>query len=306
MQGIKIGDVYKSNFGEYEILEIAFIDKYYAKHYKIKFLKTGFENIVSSSQIRHKAVKDYLVPSVYGVGFLGTKQGIKDNKIMNLWRGMLGRCYSKSNASYGNYGAKGVRVCERWLNYSNFEIDVKKLEGYNEEQFYNKMLELDKDLKQSHLPINERTYSPDTCIFITSQKNNILAHKDNMRKFVALSPNGGLYYGDNINQFAKEHNLEAINIYSIFNTKKSYSIHGWAFGLEDCSIEELKKNQKRNTEGRMVDFIAIDPEGNKYDVKGIKQFTEINGLNRGNVQACLSGKRKSHKGWKFRYKELED
>lgn len=32
------------------------------------------------------------------------------------WLGMKKRCYNEKNISYKNYGARGVTVCDRWLN----------------------------------------------------------------------------------------------------------------------------------------------------------------------------------------------
>jgi hypothetical protein len=37
---------------------------------------------------------------------------------------MLGRCLSPSNPSYGNYGARGIIVCDRWRIYENFLADM--------------------------------------------------------------------------------------------------------------------------------------------------------------------------------------
>jgi hypothetical protein len=41
------------------------------------------------------------------------------------YRGMIARCYSKSNSSYHNYGARGITVCEEWLG--SFEAFVRDM-----------------------------------------------------------------------------------------------------------------------------------------------------------------------------------
>lgn len=33
----------------------------------------------------------------------------------DLWRGMINRCYDERSPSYPYYGAKGIKVCARWL-----------------------------------------------------------------------------------------------------------------------------------------------------------------------------------------------
>lgn len=41
------------------------------------------------------------------------------------WEAMKARCYNKHNIGYEHYGAKGVRVCARWLNsFDRFYEDM--------------------------------------------------------------------------------------------------------------------------------------------------------------------------------------
>jgi len=37
---------------------------------------------------------------------------------------MKSRCYVKSNQDYHSYGAKGVRICDRWMDFWNFVSDM--------------------------------------------------------------------------------------------------------------------------------------------------------------------------------------
>lgn len=41
------------------------------------------------------------------------------------WRAIKDRCYRPSSSSYKNYGAKGIKMCDRWLNsFPNFLEDM--------------------------------------------------------------------------------------------------------------------------------------------------------------------------------------
>lgn len=41
-----------------------------------------------------------------------------------IWRGMLARCLNKKAASYQHYGGRGVKVCDRWMEFENFLEDM--------------------------------------------------------------------------------------------------------------------------------------------------------------------------------------
>lgn len=41
------------------------------------------------------------------------------------WRSMRSRCYNRSNPSFRHYGARGITVCQQWLdNYDQFVADM--------------------------------------------------------------------------------------------------------------------------------------------------------------------------------------
>lgn len=43
------------------------------------------------------------------------------------WLNMKSRCYNKKNRSYKDYGGRGIKVCDRWLNsFETFKEDVGK------------------------------------------------------------------------------------------------------------------------------------------------------------------------------------
>ena len=40
------------------------------------------------------------------------------------WQQMIARCYDPENHKYGGYGARGIRVCDRWICFRLFAEDV--------------------------------------------------------------------------------------------------------------------------------------------------------------------------------------
>lgn len=49
----------------------------------------------------------------------------KETATYNSWRSMKARCYNPSDPSFKRYGARGIRVCRRWLHsFENFLADM--------------------------------------------------------------------------------------------------------------------------------------------------------------------------------------
>lgn len=40
------------------------------------------------------------------------------------WRGMKERCLNPNNSHYKNYGGRGIKVCERWMEFLSFLEDM--------------------------------------------------------------------------------------------------------------------------------------------------------------------------------------
>lgn len=66
------------------------------------------------------------------------KHGGAHTRLYGVWCNMKNRCYNKNVRSFKNYGAKGVKVCDEWLNnfaeFSKWAIET----GYNRDAEYGK------------------------------------------------------------------------------------------------------------------------------------------------------------------------
>lgn len=95
-----------------------------------------------------------------------TKHGGKHDRLYNIWAGMKKRCYSSSNKSYYNYGARGITVCDEWLHdYQAFK-DWAYANGYKDSA---DKYECTLDRVNSN-----GNYSPDNCRWVNAlqQANN--------------------------------------------------------------------------------------------------------------------------------------
>jgi hypothetical protein len=52
------------------------------------------------------------------------KHGMAHHPICDAWRNMRCRCNKLDHPEYGNYGARGIRVCERWTAFEAFHADM--------------------------------------------------------------------------------------------------------------------------------------------------------------------------------------
>lgn len=53
-----------------------------------------------------------------------TKHGMARTRIFKIHTGILQRCYNTTNPSFGNYGGRGITVCEGWRVFENFARDI--------------------------------------------------------------------------------------------------------------------------------------------------------------------------------------
>ena len=96
------------------------------------------------------------------------------------WSSMIERCYSeKSLVKRPSY--KGCTVCEEWLTFSNFRAWMAEQQWQDEA---GKKLQLDKDLISG--TNRGKLYSPETCVFVSSDLNNFLVSEQSGRSGLPL------------------------------------------------------------------------------------------------------------------------
>lgn len=52
------------------------------------------------------------------------RHGMTGTPIYKKWEAMKRRCYNKNEKSYSNYGGRGIKVCDRWLDFFKFWNDM--------------------------------------------------------------------------------------------------------------------------------------------------------------------------------------
>ena len=52
------------------------------------------------------------------------RHGLSFTPEHRAWTGIKTRCLNRACSSYANYGGRGIRVCERWMCFENFLLDM--------------------------------------------------------------------------------------------------------------------------------------------------------------------------------------
>ena len=106
----------------------------------------------------------------------GNTHGLTHNQFYKTWNAMMSRCTNLKHKSYPNYGARGITVCDEWLDVTNFVAWV--------DSTYPNISGVSLDRID-----NDKGYSPDNCTWSsrTMQNINKRMQKSNTSGFVGVS-----------------------------------------------------------------------------------------------------------------------
>ena len=149
-----------------------------------------------------------------------TIHGMSGTRLHYIWASMKVRCSRKGSHDYQNYGARGIRVCDDWLNFIPF-MDWALSNGYSE------------TLMIDRIDVN-KNYEPSNCRWVTNQKQ-----QNNKRNNVTLTYNGQT---KNMSEWARFTGLP----YSVIKGRKYL---GWS----DSKILQTEYTPKRS---RKVDKLT--------------------------------------------------
>lgn len=97
------------------------------------------------------------------------------SKTYHIWSSMLARCRTTTHAAYADYGGRGIKVCDEWMEYSRFLSDMgERPHG--------------KSLDRTN---NNMGYSKENCRWATpkeqnnNRRNNVLLTLDGVEKTLA-------------------------------------------------------------------------------------------------------------------------
>lgn len=225
-----VGKTYKSNSGEFLVVDAKSTSGSDRRtFYTIIFTNTGFMvEGVSGSNILKGNLKDLYAPHVLGVGCIGEKAK-KSDPLYQCWKNMLQRCYYPKDANYKNYGGRGVRVCNRWLNASNFFQDATELKNWGVKRVNWRKYSLDKDIFGCGL-----MYSPENCCWATERDQKRNTNKN--ITFKATHVDGTELVSSCIKDFSTSYGVDPSWVSKALKDPKM-KVKGWGF----CKIDDARR-----------------------------------------------------------------
>lgn len=156
--------------------------------------------------------------------------GANGHPLLGTWMGMIQRCYDKSSKGYPSYGARGVHVCNEWLEFTRFAKDAETLPGYANKLAEPGLHEIDKDIMGTGF-----LYSRETCCWVTRQEN--IQARAEWR--YTLEKDGVHYSFINPIQFAKEHGINHQNLDDLWHKGGDIVRYGFRLVSKDRIRPEL-------------------------------------------------------------------
>ena len=98
--------------------------------------------------------------------YLNRSHGLTNTRLYIIWSDMKARCYNPNNNSYLQYGGRGIKICDEWIN------DFKTFYDWAMDHGYRENLTID---RIDH----EGNYCPENCRW-TDQKNQQSNRRDNI------------------------------------------------------------------------------------------------------------------------------
>lgn len=138
------------------------------------------------------------------------RHGAVDTKEYRSWQHAKARCYNKNNEAYPNYGGRGIKMCDKWVEaFENFIADMglAPSEKHSLDRF----------------PDINGHYEPNNCRWATKKEqqnnrrnNHYITYNDETRTMTEWAE----FLGENVKYFSEMIINKKMSIHQIVNRKR--------------------------------------------------------------------------------------
>lgn len=149
----------------------------------------GNKKIINGTSLRSGRIVSC---GCYNKEIITKKEPFYKDKLYGILSSMKQRCYNKNDKAYKNYGNRGIKICDEWLNnYLNFK-EWALSNGYKEGLWIDRI-------------DNNKNYEPNNCRWATPKEQ-----QNNKRVNVVLTING---QSKNIKEWAEYSGIKHGTLY---------------------------------------------------------------------------------------------
>lgn len=149
-------DIVGEKFGRLTVLKYNHSNKNYIKYYLCK-CECGNEIVTRKSNLLNGKTKSCGCLQHDITSRRCYIHGLSKSRTYRIWKNMKQRCYNPKASRYENYGGRGIKVCDEWLNdFMNF-YNWAMANGYRDE------------LSIDRIDV-DGNYEPSNCRWVTNKK----------------------------------------------------------------------------------------------------------------------------------------
>lgn len=223
------GTVHKTKkFGDIEVVNYV-----NSSDVVVKFVGYTHEVKTRSDHVRSGTVKNVMLPSVYGKGFIGVgNYSCRTHpKAYKAWSGILQRSYCPIfKVKYPTY--RECEVSSEWFNFQVFVEWFKKAD-------YSEGYHLDKDLRVQ----GNKVYGPEYCQFVSQKINTLLITNNASRGKYML----GVYRDKDAGKFQAHCQSGSKKLIRIGSFSKELEAHNAYCAYKYALIAQVAEEQQNET-----------------------------------------------------------